>query len=151
MATTNEHIILNIGKRIVKVTVQEILYVVCDDYICSLTIVDGKVFHMSHSLQYMHQQLQDFGFYYISRNVLLNIQHVTELQRTSARKWQALISDGSVFDIAARRQKEFKDTFLTTRSPSNITRSKTETNTLTKNYDTVKKQVINWHNFVYVN
>jgi len=117
MATSNEHIILNIGKRIVKVAVHEILYVVCEDYICSLTMADGRTFHVSRTLQSFHEELNQHGFHYLSRDVLVNLHHVTELQRTSARKWHAHICDGSVFDIAARRQKEFKESFVITRLP----------------------------------
>lgn len=123
MATSNEHIILNIGKRIVKVAVHEIMYVVCEDYICSLTMADGRTFNVSRTLQSFHEELNQHEFHYLSRDVLVNLHHVTELQRTSARKWCAHISDGSVFDIAARRQKEFKESFVMTRSLWKLTRS----------------------------
>lgn len=116
MSTSNEHIILNIGKRMVKVAVQEILYVVCEDYVCSLTVSDGRTYQVSRSLLSVHEELDGCGFQYISRDVLVNMHHVVELQRTSARKWCAKMSDGSVFFVASRRQKGFMEAFLTTRS-----------------------------------
>lgn len=124
MSTSNERIILNIGKRMVKVAVQEILYVVCEDYICSLTVSDGRTYQVSRSLQSVHEELDGCGFQYISRDVLVNMHHVVELQRTSARRWCAHLSNGSVFPVAARRQKGFREMFLTTRPPMNMTRSR---------------------------
>ena len=107
---------MNIGKRMVKVAVQEILYVVCEDYVCSLTVSDGRTYQVSRSLLSVHEELDGCGFQYISRDVLVNMHHVVELQRTSARKWCAKMSDGSVFFVASRRQKGFMEAFLTTRS-----------------------------------
>lgn len=124
MATSNEHIILSIGNRIVKVAVQDILYVVCEDHVCSLTVNCGRTLHISRSVQYFQELLDNHKFQCINRNVLINMHHVAELRRSSARRWSALMSDGSVFFIAARRQKGFREMFLTTRPPMNMTRSR---------------------------
>ncbi len=117
MATSDEHIILNIGKRMVKIAVHEILYVICEDYICSLTMADGRIFQVSRTLQSFYDELNCCEFHYLSRDVLVNMQHVTELRRISTRRWCAMMSNGSVFPVAARRQKKFTDAFKMTRSP----------------------------------
>lgn len=111
MLVVNDFLVLNLGKRIIKLSVADLLYVVCEDYICTLTIKDGRNYQVSATLHSLYELLNQAGFDYAKREVLVNMHCVQELQRVSQQKWRAVMCDGTVFDIAARRQKAFKDYF----------------------------------------
>lgn len=108
MLVFNDFLVLNLGKRIVKLSVSDLLYVVCEDYICTLRMKDGRNYRVSTTLHSLYELLKQEGFDYAKREILVNMHHVMELQRVSQQKWRAVMCDGTVFDIAARRQRAFK-------------------------------------------
>ena len=108
----NPTIIIKSGKTIRRIELADLYYIECDCYVCTLSMSDGSKIHCTYSLTYFEEKLPQQRFYRISRDVIVNLNHVTAIKSKPGNKKTTVMIDGNEFDIAFRRWKLFKMIFF---------------------------------------
>lgn len=103
-------ILIKDGKTIHCLNVRDIIYIHCESYLCTFVLQGGSRYSHSKSLNVYAKLLQPHHFIQISRNTLINVEHVSAIKSGNNNRKSALMSNGDEFPIAFRRWKELKNT-----------------------------------------
>lgn len=76
-------IIIKSGKTIRQIEITDLLYIECDSYVCTLTMVDGTKADCTYSLSYFEEKLSSWRFERISRDAIVSLKHVTAIKSKS--------------------------------------------------------------------
>ena len=106
----SKRIILKGTKGFRQVEVQAISHIFCEDYVCTLHLIDNKQMTCSKSLRYFEQTLPNGIFCRIHNNAIVNIQSVAEV-RCTGRHRLAIMKDGTALAISVRKWPAFRDAF----------------------------------------
>lgn len=104
-------IIIKSGKTIRQIEITDLLYIECDSYVCTLTMVDGSKADCTYSLSYFEVKLSSWRFERISRDAIVSLKHVTAIKSKSNNRKTVIMKNGKELDIAFRRWKHFKAAF----------------------------------------
>ena len=111
-----EFIIIKNEREIIRIALQELLYVKVDGSLISCHIEDGDKFSCSTSLRSIVNQLPG-GFILINRNCLVNSFKVRKYHR---QKREVTLSDASVHKVSARKVKDLTDKLIFEFKPNPI-------------------------------
>jgi DNA-binding LytR/AlgR family response regulator len=102
-----------IGKKIATrghkkrfIDVECIMYIQCEDHLCTLFLNNGSKIHDIKTLRKFEKELLDMGFFRIRNNIIINGNHITEVD-TRMEKRTVKIKE-IVFIVAKSRLKSFK-------------------------------------------
>ncbi|MBQ8958245.1 MAG: LytTR family transcriptional regulator DNA-binding domain-containing protein [Bacteroidales bacterium] len=67
-------------KHLVKIEIEDILYVECDCYNCTLVMLDGSRFSITKPLSYFESKLPRCFFYRVSRGCMVCVRHIVSIK-----------------------------------------------------------------------
>lgn len=105
-------IIIKNGKTIHQIEIRDLLYIECDSYVCTLSMIDGSRTDCINSLSYFEAKLSKWRFERISRDTIVSLIHVAAVKCKKSNRKTVIMKDGREFDIAFRRWKHFKKVFI---------------------------------------
>ncbi len=83
---TDKSIILKKHKELIKLNLKSITMITCDGYISTLSFLDNrKPISVSKLLKEFEKELTPYGFFRISKNTLVNINHIYSFNNNSQR------------------------------------------------------------------
>ncbi|MDR1984519.1 MAG: LytTR family transcriptional regulator DNA-binding domain-containing protein [Prevotellaceae bacterium] len=97
--------IKNITKRIIA---SEISHIVCDAYLCDIFTQTEK-FTCTKLLKYFETELSDYGFIRISRDILVNTEHIRHIENKTK---QITLKNKVELQVSVRRWKFLKSVFM---------------------------------------
>lgn len=101
------------GRVTHRISVKNLIYIHCDCYICTIITLNGHHYSCSKPLSYFTNLLQPPHFVRISRNKLINIEHVSAVKSGDKNRKIAIMSNGEELEIAFRRWRELKEALIT--------------------------------------
>ena len=104
-------LILKSGKTTKRIAHSELGHVCCDEYVCNLHFADGTKHTFTKPLSFFEETLPEADFFRISHGVIVAFRHTKEVVTLGRRLHNAVMNDGSVFPIASRRWKAFKERY----------------------------------------
>ncbi len=97
-----------LGKKLVLksvlINIQDIEYIYCEDYICSVFYLDKKI-SVAKQLCEFETEFEGLGFFRINRTVLVNLYHIAEFDLT---KKEIILTYGNVFPVSRRKMSDIK-------------------------------------------
>lgn len=87
------------------IPVEHILYIQCEDHLCTLFLKDKSKVHDIKTLCEFEEELWNMGFFRIRNNIIINGNHITEVD-TRMEKRTVKIEE-IVFIVAKGRLKYF--------------------------------------------
>jgi len=61
---------------------EDIMYITCEEYMCTIYLVDGEKFSTTHSLKCFEEIIKEDDFFKVSRNTLINTEYATVTRMT---------------------------------------------------------------------
>ncbi|MCQ2320394.1 MAG: LytTR family transcriptional regulator [Bacteroidales bacterium] len=109
---TNGTLVLKTRKGLFRIDADDILYIECEDYFCTLFMADGQRYDCTRKLSFFEERLQGSHFMLISRSLLVNMAQIASLHHVKDKKWTAVLrsANGSTMEleIAYRRCSQVK-------------------------------------------
>ena len=132
MEAHQDRIIVKTAKGFRQVEVAHISHILCEDYICTLYLINkSKPITCTKSLHYFEQVLPHYPFVRIHHQAIVNLMQVTEVS-CKGRQRHVVMTDGTILPISVRKWPAFREAF---RNPIPDAPS----NTVTDNNITVEK------------
>ncbi len=101
-----------LGKKLVLksllINIQDIKYIYCEDYICTVFYLDKKI-SVAKKLCKFETEFEGLGFFRINRAVLINLYHIAEFDVT---KKEIILTGGNVLSVSRRKLSEMKKKLL---------------------------------------
>ena len=99
----NEKRISITGKsEIFRANVKDIIYIICEEYVSTIYLKNGKTCSVTHSLKCFEAHLkEEDDFFRVSRNTLVNIEHFVNARITHKER----IANINGVDIKISRRK----------------------------------------------
>ena len=104
-----EFLIIEEKDKIHKIKINTILYVVCEDYVLTVTTTDNSKLYCCKSLHELEQELPANDFFRVSRNTLVNLSFVVTFCRRPKPK-VLMRNDKEIF-VSRRNVKNFVKRF----------------------------------------
>lgn len=101
------------GKVTHRINLKNLIQVHCESYVCTFTILNGHQYSCSKPLSYFADLLQPFRFVRISRNTLINIDHISAIKSGNKNRKMVIMANGEELEIAFRRWKELREALIT--------------------------------------
>ena len=93
---------------LVKIEIEDILYVECDCYISAIVMLDGKKYNTTKPLSYYESELPRCIFYRINRSCIVSLRHVLSIKNYGHKAYCVYMRDGKSHKVSYRRWKDFK-------------------------------------------
>ena len=131
METQNDRIIVRTAKGFRQVEAAHISHILCEDYLCTLHLINMSPITCAKSLRHFEQALAPYPFVRIHHNAIVNLDCVAEVQ-CKGRQRRAVMTDGTVLPISVRKWPAFRDAFRTLTYTAQNDTLTVKTDTLTK-------------------
>lgn len=135
MEAHKDRIIVRTAKGFRQVEVASVSHILCEDYLCTLHLINMSPITCAKSLHHFEQVLAPYPFVRIHHNAIVNLDCVAEVQ-CKGRQRRAVMSDGTALPISVRKWPALRETLSAhTNTAQNGTLTE-KTDTLTKETDT---------------
>ena len=135
MEAHQDWIIVKTAKGFRQVEVTCISHILCEDYLCTLHLINASPITCAKSLRHFEQALAPYPFVRIHHNAIVNLGCVAEVQ-CKGRQRHAVMADGTVLPISVRKWPALREALSTHTLTDHINTLTMESDTLTKNTDT---------------
>ncbi|MBQ8957206.1 MAG: LytTR family transcriptional regulator [Bacteroidales bacterium] len=135
MEAHSDRIIVRTYKGFRQVEIAHISHILCEDYLCTLHLINMSPITCAKSLRHFEQALAPYPFVRIHHNAMVNLDCVAEV-KCKGRQRHAVMTDGTALPISVRKWPAFRDALriLIYTAQNGILTGKTDS--LTKNIDT---------------
>ena len=107
----SDRIVIGSSKGFKQVEIGRISHILCEDYLCTLHLVDkSESITCTKSLRYFEQALSPYPFVRIHHHAMVNLEQVAEVS-CKGRQRYVVMTDGTVLPISVRRWPVFRNTF----------------------------------------
>ena len=108
-AQMSQRIVIGDTRGFKQVEVESISHIVCEDYLCTLYLVNKvEPIVCSKSLSHFGQVLPSMSFVRVHHNAIVNLRRVSEVHCVG-RQRQAIMADGMALPVSVRRWPAFRD------------------------------------------
>ncbi len=135
MEAHQDRIIVRTAKGFRQVEVAQISHILCDDYLCTLHLINKSPITCAKSLRHFEQALAPYPFVRIHHNAIVNLDCVAEVQ-CKGRQRHAVMTDGTALPISVRKWPALREALSTHTLTDHIDTLTKESDTHTKNTDT---------------
>ena len=90
--------------------VKDITHIVCEEYMCTIYLVDGKKYSTTHSLKCFEEILTEDDFCPVNRNTLINTEYAITARTTHKEK--SVNVNGINITVSRRRFAQLKKILL---------------------------------------
>lgn len=111
MTTSKDILILKSSKKIKRVVIADIAYIICNCSICDLHFADGTDFTCSKPLHYFEEMLPSDSFFRINHHTIVCLNQISEVITENATH-TVMLNDGTNFSISYRKWSAFRDFYL---------------------------------------
>ena len=95
-------LIIDSESKIDLIDIEKITYITVDSFSSEIYFVDGAKYHSSKTLNFFQSSLPDTLFFRISRNTIVNLQHIENVNKLSRK---IKIKGDVVLCVSARQLK----------------------------------------------
>ncbi len=135
MEAHQDRIIVKTAKSFRQVEAAQISHILCDDYLCTLHLINRSPITCALSLRHFEQALAPYPFVRIHHNAIVNLDCVAEVQ-CKGRQHHAVMTDGTALPISVRKWPALREALSAHTLTDHIDTLTMESDTLTKNTDT---------------
>ena len=135
MEAHQDRITVRTAKGFRQVEVASVSHILCEDYLCTLHLINMSPITCAKSLHHFEQALAPYPFVRIHHNAIVNLDCVAEVQ-CKGRQRHAVMSDGTALPISVRKWPALREALSTHTLTDHIDTLTKESDTLTKNTDT---------------